>query len=109
MCWKTTFPASAATSPTANENCRPAQTSRPWTISLKYDRAQPWVSRVDRFPDTHDAPSAALVKLPLVRASRNDSSVSSIARLLGVSRSTIYKYLPELGPDRPPVIEAAAE
>ncbi|MFE5286461.1 helix-turn-helix domain-containing protein [Nocardia sp. NPDC056611] len=27
---------------------------------------------------------------------RPDESVSSIARLLGVSRSTIYKYVPEL-------------
>ena len=37
-----------------------------------------------------------------------DATVSSIARLLGVSRSTIYKYVPELtGGDRQPVIEAA--
>ncbi|MET8800729.1 helix-turn-helix domain-containing protein [Nocardia sp. NPDC004568] len=28
---------------------------------------------------------------------RPDESVSSIARLLGVSRTTLYKYLPELG------------
>ncbi|WP_433714972.1 helix-turn-helix domain-containing protein [Nocardia sp. CA-084685] len=27
---------------------------------------------------------------------RPDESVSSIARLLGVSRSTIYKYVPEI-------------
>jgi transposase-like protein len=27
---------------------------------------------------------------------RPDESVSSIARLLGVSRTTLYKYLPEL-------------
>jgi transposase-like protein len=27
-----------------------------------------------------------------------DATVSSIARLIGVSRSTIYKYLPEAGP-----------
>jgi transposase-like protein len=27
-----------------------------------------------------------------------DATVSSIARLLGVSRSTIYKYVPELKP-----------
>ncbi|WP_245673315.1 helix-turn-helix domain-containing protein [Nocardia lijiangensis] len=39
---------------------------------------------------------------------RPDESVSSIARLLGVSRSTIYKYVPEAaggrltaGADRP--------
>ncbi|WP_259401637.1 helix-turn-helix domain-containing protein [Microbispora sp. H13382] len=29
-----------------------------------------------------------------------DATVSSIARLLGVSRSTIYKYVPELAVDR---------
>jgi len=29
--------------------------------------------------------------------SRPNNTVSSIARLLGVSRSTIYKYVPELG------------
>ncbi|MEV6156848.1 helix-turn-helix domain-containing protein [Nonomuraea sp. NPDC052129] len=34
-----------------------------------------------------------------------DATVSSIARLLGVSRSTIYKYLPELRPDGPKAIE----
>ncbi|WP_159850940.1 helix-turn-helix domain-containing protein [Nocardia sp. CY41] len=28
---------------------------------------------------------------------RPEESVSSIARLLGVSRSTLYKYVPELG------------
>ncbi|MGI5170447.1 helix-turn-helix domain-containing protein [Spirillospora sp. CA-253888] len=27
-----------------------------------------------------------------------DATISSIARLLGVSRSTIYKYVPELKP-----------
>jgi transposase-like protein len=27
---------------------------------------------------------------------RPDESVSSIARLLGISRTTLYKYLPEL-------------
>ena len=37
-----------------------------------------------------------------IRHARNllthpDNTVSSIARLLGVSRSTIYKYVPELG------------
>ncbi len=34
---------------------------------------------------------------------RPDNTVSSIARLLGVSRATIYKYVPEL-PARPPAI-----
>ncbi|MEU0569305.1 helix-turn-helix domain-containing protein [Nonomuraea sp. NPDC005983] len=29
---------------------------------------------------------------------RPDNTISSIARLLGVSRSTIYKYVPELKP-----------
>jgi DNA invertase Pin-like site-specific DNA recombinase len=39
----------------------------------------------------------ALLTLP-------ENTVSSIARLLGVSRSTIYKHLPELaGGTRPPV------
>jgi DNA invertase Pin-like site-specific DNA recombinase len=37
-----------------------------------------------------------------------DAAISSIARLLGVSRSTIYKYLPELKPDGPPAIEVPA-
>ncbi len=43
-----------------------------------------------------------------VMLTRPDESVSSIARLLGVSRSTIYKYVPEAaggrltaGADRP--------
>ncbi|MFJ9365403.1 helix-turn-helix domain-containing protein [Nocardia sp. NPDC101769] len=31
---------------------------------------------------------------------RPDESVSSIARLLGVSRSTIYQYVPEIGTGR---------
>ncbi|MFF3228903.1 helix-turn-helix domain-containing protein [Nocardia suismassiliense] len=31
---------------------------------------------------------------------RPDETVSSVARLLGVSRSAIYKYVPELGQDR---------
>jgi DNA invertase Pin-like site-specific DNA recombinase len=34
-----------------------------------------------------------------------DATISSIARLLGVSRSTIYKYLPELKPVGPVAIE----
>jgi predicted DNA-binding transcriptional regulator AlpA len=32
-----------------------------------------------------------------------DNSISSIARLLGVSRSTIYKHLPELADGHRPV------
>jgi transposase-like protein len=35
-----------------------------------------------------------------------DNTVSSIARLLGVSRATIYKYVPELTSGGRPVIEA---
>ncbi|MFF0526827.1 recombinase family protein [Nocardia amikacinitolerans] len=38
---------------------------------------------------------------------RPDATVSSIARVLGVSRSTIYKYVPELGPTATTVIDAA--
>jgi predicted transcriptional regulator YheO len=34
---------------------------------------------------------------------RPDNTVSSIARLLGVSRATIYKYIPEV-----PIVHAAA-
>lgn len=39
-----------------------------------------------------------------------DASIASIARLLGVSRSTIYKYLPELktGGDRQAIEVSAA-
>jgi transposase-like protein len=36
------------------------------------------------------------------------SSVASIARLLGVSRSTIYKYVPDLTDGRQPAILEAA-
>jgi DNA invertase Pin-like site-specific DNA recombinase len=40
--------------------------------------------------------------------SRPGNSVASIARLLGVSRSTLYKYVPELaGRRRPMAVEAA--
>ncbi len=42
--------------------------------------------------------------------SRPDNSVASIARLLGVSRSTLYKYVPELAGGRRPamaVVDAA--
>jgi predicted transcriptional regulator len=35
---------------------------------------------------------------------RPDNTVSSIARLLGVSRATIYKYVPELTGRGRPVI-----
>jgi DNA-binding CsgD family transcriptional regulator len=42
--------------------------------------------------------------------SRPGNSVASIARLLQVSRSTVYKYVPELtGRHRPPVAVAAVE
>lgn len=37
---------------------------------------------------------------------RPDNTVSSIARLLGGSRATIYKYVPELTGGGRPVIEA---
>ena len=37
---------------------------------------------------------------------RPDNTVSSIARLLGVSRATVYKYVPELAGGGRPVIEA---
>ncbi len=40
--------------------------------------------------------------------SQPDETVSSIARLLGVSRSTIYKYVPELVGGGRPAIEAPA-
>jgi transposase-like protein len=35
---------------------------------------------------------------------RPDNSVASIARLLGVSRSTLYKYVPELAGGRRPAV-----
>ncbi|MGC4990520.1 helix-turn-helix domain-containing protein [Nocardia salmonicida] len=37
---------------------------------------------------------------------RPEETVSSIARLLGVSRSTIYKYIPELAAPGPENIDA---
>ncbi|MFC4048399.1 recombinase family protein [Actinomadura syzygii] len=40
---------------------------------------------------------------------RPDESVSSIARLLGVSRSTLYNHIPELGGGRPHAVAAAGE
>ncbi len=36
------------------------------------------------------------LRLPAVVAVRPDESVSSIARLLAVSRTTLYKYVPEI-------------
>ncbi|GAA3711101.1 hypothetical protein GCM10022224_090680 [Nonomuraea antimicrobica] len=39
---------------------------------------------------------------------RPENTVSSIARLLGVSRSTIYKYVPELASGRPVVVQPTA-
>nr|WP_312882636.1 recombinase family protein [Streptosporangium album] len=39
---------------------------------------------------------------------RPENTVSSIARLLGVSRSTIYKYVPELATGRPAVEQSTA-
>jgi transposase-like protein len=41
-------------------------------------------------------------------SSQPDETVSSIARLLGVSRSTIYKYVPELTGGSPLAIQARA-
>jgi predicted transcriptional regulator len=38
---------------------------------------------------------------------RPDNTVSSIARLLGISRATIYKYVPELTGRGRPVIEVS--
>ena len=39
---------------------------------------------------------------------RPDNTVSSIARLLGVSRATIYKYVPELADRGRLVIETSS-
>jgi DNA invertase Pin-like site-specific DNA recombinase len=38
-----------------------------------------------------------------------DASIASIARLLGVSRATIYKYVPELKTGQRPQLEAGAQ
>jgi len=38
-----------------------------------------------------------------------DATIASIARLLGVSRATIYKYIPELKTGRRPQLEPGAE
>lgn len=43
------------------------------------------------------AMNAEQIRQARAMLTRPDESVSSIARLLGVSRSTLYKYLPELG------------
>ena len=40
---------------------------------------------------------------------RPDNTVSSIARLLGVSRATIYKYVPEITTGRPAVALAPGQ
>ena len=43
------------------------------------------------------AMNAEQIRQARAMLTRPDESVSSIARLLGVSRSTLYKHLPELG------------
>ncbi len=40
--------------------------------------------------------TAGLIRHARDLLTRPDNTVSSIARLLGVSRATIYKYVPEL-------------
>ena len=40
--------------------------------------------------------TAGQIRLARDLLTRPDNTVSSIARLLGVSRATIYKYVPEL-------------
>ena len=40
--------------------------------------------------------TAEQIRLARDLLTRPDNTVSSIARLLGVSRATIYKYVPEL-------------
>nr|WP_243655176.1 recombinase family protein [Nocardia alba] len=44
------------------------------------------------------AMTAEQIRQARAALTRPEETVSSIARLLGVSRSTIYKYLPEVGP-----------
>jgi transposase-like protein len=39
---------------------------------------------------------------------RPDATIASVARPLNVSRSTLYKYVPELKEGRRPVLEAPA-
>ncbi|MEU0876797.1 recombinase family protein [Nocardia brasiliensis] len=46
------------------------------------------------------AMTAEQIRQARAMLTRPDESVSSIARLLGVSRSTIYKYVPEIGTGR---------
>jgi transposase-like protein len=38
-----------------------------------------------------------------------DATIASISRLLGVSRATIYKYVPELKTGQRPQLEAGAQ
>ena len=45
------------------------------------------------------AKNAEQIRQARAMLTRPDESVSSIARLLGVSRSTLYKHLPELSKD----------
>ncbi|MBF6548831.1 recombinase family protein [Nocardia brasiliensis] len=47
------------------------------------------------------AMNAEQIRQARAMLTRPDESVSSIARLLGVSRSTLYKYVPELGSGTP--------
>lgn len=44
------------------------------------------------------AMTAEQIRQARATLTRPEETVSSVARLLGVSRSTIYKYLPEIGP-----------
>lgn len=46
------------------------------------------------------APTAGQIRQARIMLTQPEESVSSIARLLGVSRSTIYKYVPELAEGR---------
>ena len=45
--------------------------------------------------------TAEQIRLARDLLTRPDNTVSSIARLLGVSRATIYKYIPEVTTGRP--------
>lgn len=49
------------------------------------------------------AMNAEQIRQARVMLTRPEESVSSIARLLGVSRSTLYKYVPEIGSGQPSV------
>jgi DNA invertase Pin-like site-specific DNA recombinase len=48
------------------------------------------------------------VRQARVLLTRPENSVASIARLLGVSRSTLYKYIPELSDSRQPAVGTSA-